>query len=203
MQARDVLAELRGVPLVPPGDRDTVLEAVGPCAVLPDGSAEMPDVLLLQGVPGIDDELGAEPRVRLRDDGSVGNAGLLDAPGRADGRQDRLGFVVVGDDDEGAAGEYLGEHVASLERARAVDQDGVEVAQLADPGELSGVQLMDDLVAGILHGPGEVVGVGLGVDVDHQGTAVRGNGVGGQRERDHRLAHAALLIEIDHIFTLQ
>ena len=57
--------------------------------------------------------------------------------------------MVVGDDDEGAAGEYLGEHVASLERARAIDQDRVEVAELADPGELGGVQLMDDLVAGI------------------------------------------------------
>ena len=102
--------------------------------------------------------------------------------------------MIVGDDDESAAGKDLGEHVASFERAGAVNENGVEVTELADPGELGGIQLMDDLVAGVLHGPGEVVGVGLGVDVDHQGAAVCGNGVGGQRKRDHRLGHAALLI---------
>src|SRR5512142_1821134 len=57
VQASDVLAELRGVPFVPPGDRDTVFEAVGPCTVRTDGSAEVPDVLLLQGVPGLADKL--------------------------------------------------------------------------------------------------------------------------------------------------
>ena len=102
--------------------------------------------------------------------------------------------MIIGDDDESAAGKDLGEHVASFERAGTVNENGVEVTELADPGELGGIQLMDDLIAGVLHGTGEVVGVGLGVDVDHQGVAVCGNGVGGQRKRDHRLGHAALLI---------
>ena len=103
---------------------------------------------------------------------AVGNAGLPDLHGGAEGRQDRLGFVVVGDDDVSAAGEHLAEHVAAFERAGAVDEDGVVVAELADPGELGRVQFMDDVVPGVLHELGEVVGVGLGVDVNDQGTAV-------------------------------
>ena len=64
------------------------------------------------------------------------------------------------------------EHVAAFQRAGAVDEDGVVVAQLADPGELGRVQLVHHVVPGVPHEPGEIVGVGLRVDVDDQSAAV-------------------------------
>ena len=152
------------------------------------------DAGLVEGSPGVLDEVGAAPRVGLGQHHAVGDAGvpdLLRCPYR---RHQRLRFVVVGDDRERRRLEDPVEDGVVTERARAVYEYCVEVAETADAAEFVRVELEDYVVAGIDHHPGQVVGVGLRVDVDDQGAAVRRGGVGGQAQSHHRLTDPAFLV---------